>query len=61
MTGRRVGPSHRPVPTIRRAGILAAIAAAEHVDKLREAIVNAKEGLVPDIERAIAHLAQRLK
>ena len=37
------------------------IKAAEHIDKLREAIVEAKEKLVPDVERAIATLAKFLE
>ncbi len=39
LTGRRVGPSHRPVPTIRRAGIVAAIAAAPFALAYRFAIL----------------------
>jgi len=35
--------------------------AAEHIDKLREAIVEAKEKLVPDVEKAIATLAKSLE
>ena len=37
------------------------IKAAEHIDKLREAIVEAKEKLVPDVEKAIATLAKTLE
>lgn len=37
------------------------IKAAEHIDKLREAIVEAKEKLVPDVEKAIAALAKSLE
>jgi hypothetical protein len=36
------------------------IKAAEHIDKLREAIVKEKEKLVPDVEKAIATLAKSL-
>lgn len=37
------------------------IKAAEHLDKLREAIVETKEKLVPDVEKAIATLAKSLE
>lgn len=37
------------------------IKAAEHLDKLREAIVEAKEKLIPDVEKAIAILAKSLE
>jgi hypothetical protein len=37
------------------------IKAAEHIDKLRDAIVEAKEKLVPDVEKAIATLAKSLE
>ena len=36
------------------------IDAAAHIEKLREAIVEAKEKLVPELERAIAGLAKSL-
>lgn len=37
------------------------IKAAEHIDKLREAIVEEKEKLVPDVEKAIATLVSSLE
>ncbi len=37
------------------------IEAAKHIEALREAIVKAKEELVPEVEKAIATLAQSLK
>ena len=37
------------------------VRAAEHIEKLREAIVNEKEKLVPDVEKAIATLAKSLE
>jgi hypothetical protein len=37
------------------------IKAAEHVDELRDAIVQEKEKLVPDVEKAIATLAKSLE
>ena len=37
------------------------IKAAEHIDKLREAIVQEKEKLIPDVEKAIATLAKSLE
>jgi hypothetical protein len=36
------------------------ICAADHIDKLREAIVETKEKLIPDVERAISTLAKSL-
>ena len=35
--------------------------AAKHIDKLREAIVEGKEKLVPDVEKAISTLAKSLE
>ncbi len=37
------------------------IETAEHIDKLREAIVQEKEKLIPNVEKAIAMLAESLE
>ena len=37
------------------------IKAAEHIEKLREAIVKEKEKLIPDVEKAIVNLAKSLE
>lgn len=37
------------------------IKAADHIEKLREALVKEKEKLVPDVEKAIATLAKSLE
>lgn len=50
-------PAWKPIV---EASIEDRLSAAKHIDKLREAIVEAKEKLIPSVEEAIAALAKSL-
>jgi hypothetical protein len=53
--------SYGEIRPVVEASVEERIEVAQHIDKLREAIVQTKEKLVPDVEKAIATLAKSLE